>query len=151
MNNLQQYLHRGLLKEQPPDFRQIERQILRAEKDLHTLGLVIKEDPVWASTIAYQAMLRAGRALLFSEGVLPSDGRQHKTVIEVTGKFLGGEYKVLVQQFERLRRKRNVFFYDSEESVSATEAVKTIQTAKTLLTTIKQHIRAKSPQTSFNF
>jgi len=31
----------------------------------------------------YQSMLRAGRALLLADGVLPADGRQHKTVVEL--------------------------------------------------------------------
>ncbi len=37
---------------------------------------VSDKDPQWAATIAYHSMLRAGRALLFANGVLPADGRQ---------------------------------------------------------------------------
>jgi uncharacterized protein (UPF0332 family) len=121
MKQFKSYLANGLLKEQFPDFAQIKKQLQRAGRDLETARHLLVQDPQWAATIAYQSMLRAGRALLFAHGVLPADGRQHKTVVEITGKILGVEYEVLVQQFERLRRKRNVFFYDSEESITGTE------------------------------
>ena len=51
-----EYLKKGLVKEQRPNFDQIEQQINRAEKDLKTFGLVLSSDPEWACTIAYQAM-----------------------------------------------------------------------------------------------
>jgi uncharacterized tellurite resistance protein B-like protein len=107
------YLRNGLIKQQRIDFNQITKQIVRAGKDLDTFTLVLEKDPEWAATIAYQATLRAGRALLFSFGYLPADGQQHKTVVEITGKILGEQFDLVVLQFERLRKKRNVFFYDS--------------------------------------
>jgi hypothetical protein len=64
--NFNEYLNSGFIKKQNPNFFQIQKQIKRAEKDLKTFNLVIDEDPEWASAIAYTAMLRAGRALLFS-------------------------------------------------------------------------------------
>ena len=89
------YIKRGLLKEQRVDFRQIARQIARAERDLVTVELVMEKDPEWAATMAYQAMLRSGRALLFAHGYLPADGRQHKTVVELTAHLLGEEYRIV--------------------------------------------------------
>ncbi|MFH1798127.1 MAG: hypothetical protein ABH844_02110 [Candidatus Omnitrophota bacterium] len=105
----QKYLSNDLLKRQSPNFRQIEKQVSSAEKDLRTFYLVVDEDPEWASTIAYQAMLRMGRALLFSHGYLPTNRQQHKTVVEITGSILGPEFSVITRQFNRLRKKRNVF------------------------------------------
>jgi len=96
MIDFQTYLRGGLIKPQNPDFKQIEQQITRSEKDLKACGMLITADPEWASAIAYQSMLRAGRALLFSKGYLPCDGRQHKTVVEITGEILGKEFASLV-------------------------------------------------------
>lgn len=149
--DIKDYVNKGLLKEQNADFRQIERQIVRAEKDLNTFQLVIDEDPEWASTIAYQSMLRAGRALLFSFGYLPSDGRQHRTVVELSGIILGKEYSLLIKQFDRLRKKRNVFFYDSEDAMNRTEAKTALKTAKQLLLEIKKKIQKNNPQCVFEF
>lgn len=151
MNCFQDYLKRGLIKSQRPNFRQIEKQIARAAKDLRTFDLVIDKDPEWASAIAYQAMLRMGRALLFAHGFLPADRQQHKTVVEITGKILGSEFSLIIKQFDRLRKKRNVFFYDSEDSHNFTEARKAIETAKELLSEIKNRIASLSPQYTLKF
>ncbi len=147
--DFQSYLKLGLIKKQNPSFKQIERQIIRAEKDLSTFKLVVAKDPQWGSTIAYQAILRAGRALMFAYGILPIDGQQHKTVVEITGKILGIEFGLLVRQFDRLRKKRNVFFYESEDTGNLTEARKAFETATALLEAIKKRIKELNPQLSF--
>jgi uncharacterized protein (UPF0332 family) len=140
------YEAQGLVKAQRPDMGQVSRQVARAEMDLKTAGLVIKQDPEWASTIVYQAMLRLGRALMFSHGYLPADGRQHKTVVEVTGKLLGGGFDLLVKRFDRMRRRRNVFFYDSLVSDDEAQAITTLETAAKLVSAIKAKIRKGDPQ-----
>jgi uncharacterized protein (UPF0332 family) len=91
-------------------------------------------------------MLRAGRALLFAHGYLPADGQQHKTVVEITGKLLGEENVVTVLQFEKLRKKRNVFFYDSVDTANITEARKATETAKKLIEAVKEKLIALNSQ-----
>lgn len=149
--NWKQYLDQGLVKEQKPNFPQIERQIKRAKKDLKTFGLVIHDDPEWASTIAYQAMLRMGRALLFSYGFLPADGQQHKTVVEITGNIIGEKYSLLIKQFERMRKKRNIFFYEAEDAHNLTEAKKAAEVASDLISIVGSQINALNPQKSLKF
>ena len=146
-----EYLKEGLVKAQNPVFDQIDQQIGRAQKDLKTFGVVLDSDPEWASTIAYQAMLRLGRALIFSYGYLPADGQQHKTVVEVTGRILGKDFDLLVQYFERMRRSRNTFFYDSLDTNSEAQARKAYETAKVLLEAVKAKIRKNNPQFDFKF
>lgn len=142
------YLDRGLIKEQRSDFIQITRQIQRAQKDLKTFSLVVTADPEWASTIAYQAMLRMGRALLYAHGYLPADGQQHKTVVEITGRILGKDYELLVKHFERMRKKRNTFFYESQDAHNLTEAKRAAVVAKELVELLKQKIITLDPQHS---
>ena len=79
------YLKKGLVKHQRVNFPQIEKQIVRSKKDLETAQLVLKNDSEWSATIAYHAMLRSGRAFLFSKGYLPTDGGQHRTVVGRNG------------------------------------------------------------------
>lgn len=140
------YQGQGLLKKCEPDFRQIALQISRAIRDMHTLNLVIDEDPEWAATIAYQSMLRAGRAMLFSYGYLPADGQQHKTVVELTSKLLGRNYEEITRQFDRFRKKRNVFFYESRESGNKSEALKAAETALMLINAVKENVAARDIQ-----
>jgi len=42
-------------------------------------------------------MIRAGRALMYSKGYLPTTKRSHKTIIEFTKLLLGHEYYVLME------------------------------------------------------
>jgi uncharacterized protein (UPF0332 family) len=126
-------------------------QIIRAEKDLKTFGLVLNSDPEWACTIAYQAMLRMGRALMFSYGYLPSDGQQHRTVVGITGKLLGKNFDLLIQYFDRMRRNRNVFFYDSLDTNNEAQAKKAFEIAGELLKVVKGTIRKCNPQSDFKF
>jgi uncharacterized protein (UPF0332 family) len=150
MIDFKEYLSKGFLKKQQPNFKQIEAQIHRAVKDLATYKLVVGNDPEWAATIAYQAMLRAGRALIFSFGYLPADGQQHKTVVEITGLILGKEYETVVLHFEKFRRKRNLFFYESVDNTNIAEAKKSADTAQKLIEAIKIQIQGKNPQIHFN-
>lgn len=140
------YLQKGLIKKQTANFGQIHNQIRRAKKDLKTFSLVLENDPEWAATIAYQAMLRAGRALLFAQGYLPVDGQQHKTVVTITGMILGEQYDLVVMQFEKLRKKRNIFFYDSADTANIAEARKALETAQKLIAIIDKLVTGLDPQ-----
>lgn len=140
------YLKKGLLKQQRVNFKQIESQIIRAKKDLKTAEKVLDDDPEWGATIAYHAMLRAGRALLFSKGYLPADGGQHKTVVEVIRELLGNDFSLLVEKFEKMRRRRNFFFYESDIFGTTTEAESALKTASELIRVIEEMIQKDNPQ-----
>lgn len=47
---------------------QITSNLNRAQRDLRTAKANLKIDEEWAYTIAYHAMLRAGRAFMFASG-----------------------------------------------------------------------------------
>lgn len=145
------HINGGFLKKQRPNERQILYQLRRADLDLKTAQKIIETDPEWAITVAYHAMLRSGRALLFAHGYLPADGAQHKTVVELTGKIFGSNFRDLAMQFERLRRKRNMFFYESFESASATEARNAMKTAAIILTEVKKAVEKITKQQNLNF
>ena len=118
---------------------------------MHTFALVVDDDPEWAASIAYQSMLRAGRSLLFSYGYLPADGQQHKTVVDCTGEILGSKYEVIIRQFGRFRKKRNVFFYDSNETGNKSEAMQAAETAEKLIGAVKENIAARNIQLALEF
>lgn len=145
------YIKNGLLKKQSPNFKQITIQMNRAKKDLETAKLVIEKDPEWGATIAYHAMLRMGRAFLFSHGYLPADGAQHKTVVELCGKLLDARYKDAIEKFEQMRRKRNIFFYEADPFGTKTDAEGGIKTASALVGVIEEVIRKENPQKIFEF
>lgn len=78
---MERLLRENLVKRQQPDFGQIASQLKRAQKDLKTAKAVMARDPIWAFAISYHAMLRAGRALIYSKGYLPTAGQSHKTTL----------------------------------------------------------------------
>lgn len=105
----------------------------RARKDLLTAEAVVPIDLTWSFAIAYHAMIRAGKALMFSRGYLPAAKNSHKTIMEFTRLSLGDEYQDLLLRFNRMRRKRHDFIYDSHNHTTASEAKSAIKTAKELI------------------
>ena len=135
------YARKGLLKRQKPNLKQIEKQMAQSKKDLKTAAVVLTKDPDWAEAMVYQAMLRAGRAFVYANGYLPIDGAQHRTVVELTARHLGQSHWLLTEKFEKMRRKRNLFFYESGGISTETEARGAMKTASLLIDVIKSQIQ----------
>lgn len=135
------------IKKLAPDFAQIESWLNQANKDLVIAKKILSLDPKWSLTVAYQAMLRIGRALMFAYGYLPTNYRQHKTVVEFTAKHLDKNFQSITNQFERLRRKRHDFFYGTLIGISSTEAKEALKTAQSLLLQVKIIVAKRDPQT----
>jgi uncharacterized protein (UPF0332 family) len=140
------FLKDKLIKKQRSDFKQISAQLKRANKDLRTAESMLSVDPTWAFTIIYHAMIRASRALMFAKGYLPTAKRSHKTIIEFTRLILGNEYGNLVGRFNRMRRKRHDFIYDSVNNITTNEVKSTIKIARKLINEINDIIIKEHPQ-----
>ena len=91
-------------------------------------------------------MIRAGRALMNSKGYLPTTKRTHKTIVEFTKLILGHEYGVLVSKFNRLRRKRHDFIYDSKNHITYSEANSSLDTAKKLIDKIIDLVKQENSE-----
>ena len=139
--NYEKFIKDNLIKKVKPDVVQIAHQFKRAIQDMETAQANLKIDPTWALTIAYHSMIRAGRALMYSKGYLPTTSQTHKTIVEFTKLVLGGEYHDLLAKFNRLRRRRHSFIYDSENHVNHEEALSALETAKKLIAEIKAKIQ----------
>lgn len=148
---VEEYLVKGLLKKEKSSLSAVEKNILRSEKDLKTAKANLKIDEGIAYTVAYLAMLRAGRAFMLLKGFRPNDGYQHKTVVEFMGHCLGEKYKNMVERFDRMRRKRNIFTYEIDISISYTEAENAFDTATKFTDLIKEIIKRDNPQEHFKF
>jgi len=129
-NFLEEFLSKGLLRRQKSDLRAVDKLLLRAYKDLKIAKANLDIDEGIAYTVAYLAMLHAGRAFILLKGFRPADGYQHKTVVEFMSHFLGKEFKLIVEQFDRMRRKRNIFTYEIDISISKSEAMSALKTAE---------------------
>jgi len=127
------WLKDRLIKKQAPDHDQINKQLNRASKDLRTAEALSSIDRTWSFTIAYHAMIRAGRAFMYSRGYVPTTLNTHKTIIEFTREALGAQYGDLILNFDRMRRKRHDFIYNSENNTTEREALAAVKTAQDLI------------------
>jgi len=144
--NYERFLRDNLVKKQRPDFKQITAQLKRANKDIKTAEKVMLVDLTWAFTITYHAMIRSSKALMFAKGYLPTAKRSHKTIIEFTKLILGDEYDNLISCFNRMRRQRHNFIYDSINNITLHEVKSSIETARKLLTEIINLVTKENSQ-----
>jgi uncharacterized protein (UPF0332 family) len=66
-------------------FVQVEKMLSEAIVDLRDAKKIVGLVDRPAYIAAYNAMLKAGRALLLMHGYAPDDGGQHRTVVELCG------------------------------------------------------------------
>lgn len=144
-------LNQGFIKKQKVDFSQIEALLLRAHKDIVAAKANLEIDEEVTYNYSYLAMLRCGRSIVFMKGYRSVDGQQHKTIIELSGEILGGEFKSIVKKFDRMRRKRNQFTYDPFLPVSKIEAENALKTAEEFVKIVLKIVQKENPQLRFSF
>ncbi|OGB90957.1 hypothetical protein A2625_06660 [candidate division WOR-1 bacterium RIFCSPHIGHO2_01_FULL_53_15] len=137
----------ALIEKIKPDAVQIGRFLSRSLKDLKTAKANLNIDEEWAYAIAYHAMLRAGRALLLAEGYRSKGKDQHKTIILAAKESLGEKFGLLLNNFDRMRRKRHEFIYESFKPIPFSEAETALTTAAELVKKVIDIVQTKSPQT----
>ena len=83
---------------------------------------------------------------MFSKGCLPTAKNSHKTIVEFTKLLLGDEYHSLISRFNRMRRRRHDFIYDSKNHITSDEVKSSSATAKKLINKIIILVKQESPQ-----
>ena len=83
---------------------------------------------------------------MYVKGYLPTAKRSHKTIIEFMRLILGDEYANLIARFNRMRRRRHDFIYDSVNNITTNEVKSAIRTAKKLIDEINKIIIKEHPQ-----
>lgn len=141
----------GKLAAQKAGFVQIEGLLKESIIDLEEAGKISGIAQRATYVMAYTAMLKAGRALLLMKGYRPTDGAQHKTVVEMTGAILGDKYTDLVSHFETMRRKRNELTYEAGALLSKSESESALKDAIALVRKILMETKARNPQMELKF
>jgi uncharacterized protein (UPF0332 family) len=140
-----------LVKKCPEDFKAIASLIQRARIDLKTAKRNITDDEECAYNYAYNAMLRSGLALMFSEGFRPEIKDKHLTVVRFASAILGNDFKKLINDYDFMRKKRHRFIYEPEIPCSMKEAKDAIKTAEEFVAKISRLIAENNPQKEFPF
>ena len=141
----------GKIRKQKAGFVQIEALLKEAILDLEEANKIAQLAERATYLLAYNAMLKAGRALMLMRGFVPDDGAQHKTVVEMTSAILGDPYRDLTEKFETMRRKRNEMTYESGTLLSKSEAQKAFSDAIGLVKKIFTEAKSQNPQLELKF
>ncbi len=141
----------GKIRKQKAGFVQIEALLKEAVLDLGEAKKIAHLAERATYLLAYNAMPKAGRALMLLKGYVPDDGAQHKTVVEMTNAILGQPYGELTEKFETMRRKRNEMTYESGMLLSKSEAQKAFSDAMALVKKIFAEAKAQNPQLELKF
>ena len=136
----------GKLAPQKAGIVQIEALLKESIVDLEESKKILHIADRATYIMAYTAMLKAGRALLLLKGYRPTDGAQHKTVVEMTGAILGGKYTNIVNHFETMRRKRNELTYEAGTLLSGSESKQALDDAALLVKDILKEAKSRNPQ-----
>lgn len=136
----------GFIEKVSLSHQQVTANLTRARKDLIVAKANLDIDEAWAHTIAYHAMLRAGRAFMFFLGYRPKGKDQHKTVVEFCGEVLGEEFRTLTNRFNRMRTKRHDFIYEPERPIPKTEAVQSLKSAEEFVAEITMRVEINTDQ-----
>ena len=121
----------------------MQNSINLAKRDLKTATDVYSNnDYDWAFSIAYNAMLQAGRALMFSEGYRPTGEYKHVSVIEFVKTKFGKEFadKILFM-FNKIRKKRHIAVYEQVNIISKAEARNALDIAEEFVNKVTDLIK----------
>jgi len=124
----------GLIKKLPTDRKKIDDSMALAYRDAKTSRAVLANDHDWAYTLAYNAILQGGRALMFAHGYRPAGVNQHIAVVKFAELYLDERDAVV---FDRMRRKRHSSVYDTAGAISEKEAEFAVEQAEILIGKIK--------------
>lgn len=143
---LDKLINQGFLKREDIGFDQIRALLESARKNLSAARKNLTIDEETCYTMAYRAMLKVARALLFLHGLRPEDGQQHKTTVEITGKILSKDFNNLIDGFDKMRKKRNKFTYDPLIPLSQSEANSALETAEEFCKKVETFLKQINPQ-----
>ncbi len=120
---------------------EIEKPLEIAERDLAVAEKIFEEDLDWSFSIAYNAILQACRAYMFSLGYRPASSEMHKTVFEFMEVMSEDPHKEMIAYFDRARRKRHRTLYDEVGLVSTEEVLELLKQGGTFIAEMGMRLR----------
>jgi len=129
------------IREEKISRAEIDRALKRAARDLKTARKIMAEDPDWGFAVAYNAVLQASRAYMFSQGYRPQSAQGHKNTFAFMAIALGKENEDLITYFDRMRKKRNQAIYDISGLITETEAKSLFRKAEGFVSLIREQLK----------
>lgn len=84
---------------------------------------------------------------MFSEGFRPEIKDKHLTIVEFARSALGDQFKLIIDNYDVMRRKRHRFVYEPDIPCSREEAEQAIKMATKFVRIVGALVRKHGPQT----
>lgn len=145
MKIIQEFIEKGLIKKDDTiDSSQVLSVLKKARRSIKSAKLLIEDDQENSYQLAYEAMLLAGRALVFSFGFRPRAAGSHKIVVDFSKKVLGKEIATLVFKFNKMRKIRHYLIYGTGLYISEIDSRNALSSAIKFLKHVIRFIKDKN-------
>lgn len=145
MKTIKEFIDKGLIKKDDGiDAFHVLSVIKKSRRSIKSAKLLVEDDQENSYQLAYEAMLLAGRALVFSFGFRPRAAGSHKIVVDFSKKVLGKEIAILVFKFNKMRKKRHYLVYGTGLYISEIDSRNAIASAVKFLRHIIRFIKNKN-------
>jgi uncharacterized protein (UPF0332 family) len=128
--NFDDLLNNDLIEEFETQGAEIKAIIAAAKSDIKTARGLLAADTCWAFNIAYNSILEAGIAFMYSKGFRPSGEAKHISVILFLKRALGKEFQADLDRFNQIRGRRHKAVYGVQRNITEYEAKETIKFAE---------------------
>lgn len=144
--NYSELLAEGKIRREPAARGQAARQLAGARRDVATAKRLGPSEE-WSFNIAYNAMLLAGRAVMFSDGYRPTSGEGgHASVVEFLRLRLRADFSRELDIMDRMRRQRHRITYEGGDIVPESQIADAIATAEKFVAAIEGLLKSHKPQ-----
>ena len=125
--------------------KQADARLKAARRDLLASEGIAEQSPDWAYSIAYNAALQAGRALMFHHGFRPTSGEgAHVAVVRFLESALGGDLPTHVGLLETMRRKRHQAVYETMGLIGKGELAAAQEAAQAVCSSVEAIIASNT-------
>jgi len=133
-------LRKRRIRRHRPSPEEIARLLELADRDIRLARLTMAEDWDWAFSIAYNAVLQAARAYMYSQGFRPAAEQGHKNTFAFMRAALGKKLASTIGYFDRMRKKRNQAIYDVAGLITEEEARSILKNAVSFVDIVKGRV-----------
>lgn len=144
--SLDELLKNRVIRKTRPDHNLALNSVKRAGRDIDTAKtLIVNRKFDWSLAVSYNAMLGAGRALMFEKGYRPSSIEGHTAVVRYLQATLGSEASErMIMVMNAMRKKRHRIVYEEMDIVSGNEAEQSVTWAEEFVKMISDLIHRKT-------
>jgi uncharacterized protein (UPF0332 family) len=144
--SLEELLRSRVIRRIKPNHVLAVNSLRRAQRDVSTAKTLIENGKYdWSLAISYNAMLQAGRALMFERGYRPSSTEGHVAVVKYLHAALGKDVSDrMILVLNGMRKKRHRIVYEEMDIVSEGEAEQSVKWAEEFVNTVDKILKRTS-------